>query len=690
MTDLRAYQPSFTSGELSPALYARTDLAKYAVGLKVARNVFIHPHGGASNRPGLQFVAEVKNSAKLARLIPFEFNTEQTYILEFGDLYMRVFRGGQTVLDGGLPYEIVTTYGHIDLQDLVFSQEADVMYFTHVEYPVAKIGREGDADWTLEDVDFAPSIAAPTGQSAALTVNTGTGQAAMTYAVSAVDDNTGEESLPAFTASINANLSVAGNKNTVTWSAVAGAGFYKIYKREGNSYGYIGFTDQLSFVDQNITADLADGPQQALNPFDGPGNYPRCSTFIEQRLGFFSTKNNPQAAFLSQTANYENFGVAQPTKADDAVTFRIRSRKVNEIRAAIALRGLMLMTSGGEYIVTGGQEAAILPSAIDIDPQGERGSTTLQPIVVGNTVLYAQRRGCVIRDLSYDYASDGFDGQDRTILSRHLFGGKTIKAWAYAQAPNSIIWVVLNDGSLVSLTYMREHEVFAWTRHDTDGVFEDVAVVGEGEEDVPYFIVRREIGGVQKRYIEKLHTREFQSSEQCFFVDSGLTYDGSPASIISGLDHLEGRTIVALADGNVVRDLVVTGGEVTLPDAASLVHLGLPYLAQIKTLDLDLGNVQGLGSVQGRQKSVASMGLRVENTRGIFYGSYEGGDGEGMMEWKQREEEDWNEAIRLFTGDVATLSMMPNWDTGANVIIEQRDPLPMTILAIMPDVKLGA
>lgn len=701
MADLRAYQPSFTAGVLSPALWARVDLAKYGSGLKQGVNLFVHPHGGASNRAGLEFIRETKDSTKRARLIPFEFNTEQTYQLEFGDKYMRVFKDGGLVLTGGgAPYELVTPYDHTHVGDLVFVQEADVMYVVHPLYEIRKIGRLADNNWTISVVNFAPKIAAPV-----LTAVTRPGDTTgdpnanplpYTYCVAAVSADTSEESLPSNTGTVVNDLTIAGGMNRVFWNAVPGASRYIVYKEDNGVFGYIGGTSGLFFDDKNIVADVADTPQTARNPFVGANNYPRCVTFIEQRLAFASTIKDPQAVWMSQSASYENFGYSSPAKASDAVTFRIKARQVNEIRSMISARGLMLLTSGAEWVVSGGSNSdAITPSAIKIDNQGYRGSARVQPVLVGNMILFAQARGGVIRDFGYEFTNDSYTGKDLTIMARHFFENRSIVAWAYAQAPYSMAWCVLDDGSLVSLTYMKEHDVWAWTNHisDANAVFEDVSVVAEGNEDVPYFIVRRTISGVQKRYIERLHTREFETIEDAFFVDSGLTYSGAAKKIITGLDHLNGMKVVALADGNVVRDLTVgpvTGGiGVTLPYAASKAHVGLPMEATLQTLDLDLGNVPNLGTVQGRQKSVSNVTLRVENTRGIWVGGPKGlTDQSKLIEYKQRSTEAWNEAIGMYTGD---FDITPQWDwnRGGNVVVKQYDPLPMTILAIMPEITVG-
>lgn len=797
MADLRGYQPSFTAGELSPSLHARVDLAKYQVGLKKALNVFIHPHGGVSNRAGLEFVGEVKNSANQTRLVGFEFSNDQTLILEFGNLYVRFWKNGAQVLSAGLPYEVVTPFTTAQLWELVFTQEADVIYITHRSHAPRKLSRLADDNWTLTTPTFGPTMASPTGllavasysfpggdadtlsfavtavgpggeESAAsgsvsrlyrfqnpagryllLTWNavvgasyyrvyktggqgdegfmgeafdtefritsesgdfsdlapgaadpgapsTPTGVAISNefgqtyrYVVSAISEATGEESLPSAEATVENDMTFQGNKNRLQWNAVTGAEAYNIYRDDNGVYGFIGRSENTSFVDENITADLADGPQTAYNPFSGAGNYPACSTFVDQRLAFASSLNNPQAVWLSQSGNYENFSYSRPRKASDGFEFRIRSKKVCEIRSMLQTKGLMLFTSTEERLVSDGDGSGPNPESIVSKNQGYRGAAAVQPVEVGNTVLFAQRLGAVIRDFSYEFAEDSFVGKDLTVMARHLFEYRYIKAWGYAQYPWSIVWVVLDNGACASLTYMKEHDVWGWSRHETDGVFEDVVVIPEGGEDVPYFVVRRTIDGVEKRYIERLHTRGFEVIEDAFFVDSGLTYSGAAADVISGLGHLEGKTVVALADGNVVRDLVVESGSVTLPFEAEVAHIGLPYQATIRTLDIDLGQVRGLGTVQGRMKSISEVTFRVERTRGIWLGAEDATRDSGkMVEYKQRSTEAWNEAIGLYTGDLR-ITAMPNWTSGGNVIVSQFDPLPMTILAIMPDITMG-
>jgi hypothetical protein len=792
MAILRTMQPAFTAGELSPALWARTDLAKYQSGLKTARNVFVHPHGGVSNRPGLEFIGEVRNSAP-GNLLSFVFDAEtnQTYNLEFTAGKIRFYRAGVLILSGGLPYEVNTPYTVDHIKDLVFAQENDVMFITHQSYAPRKLSRLADNSWTLTVMTFQPGIAAPTGLSvsayfqrrsgnidnrdykvtavsasnaesaASVAVNIdvqtenedgrrirfdwsnstgadhyklyrtdeeigvvaesdqseveilptqaqGDGATAplvsmpgappaplfvtasiaygeeMTYVVAAVSES-GEEGLPSAPATARNDLTYKGNRNSLTWNPVVGADSYAVYRLDNGRYGYVGTTETTEFTDKNIVPDLSSAPQQADNPFAGAGDYPSCINFYQQRLAMAGTLNNPAGVWLGQSANYENFSSASPARASDAITFRIRSREKNQVRALVETRGLGIFSSAAEFTVSGATDEVLTPNSINIKKQGNRGSSSLQPIAVGEVSLFARARGGVVQDFSYDFANDAFTGKDLTIMSRHLFEGRKIVSWGYAQAPHSIVWVVFDDGGCVSLTYMREHDVWAWTRHDTDGLFEAVNVVPEAQMDAVYFIIKRAVDGIDKRYIERLHSRSFETSEDAFFVDSGLTYEGSAVTTLSGLDHLVGKTVVALSNGNVVSNLVVNeDGEITLPNATTKAHVGLPYASEIKTLDIDLGAVQGLGTVQGRYKSVASVTLRIEKTRGLWVGP----SFDKLTEFKQRAAENWDEATRLATGD-EEITLSPDWTKGGTVCIQQNVPLPMTILAIMPDLRVG-
>jgi hypothetical protein len=767
MAITRRLKTSFTGGEYSPALAARVDLEKYNTGMKTAKNIIVHPHGGASNRSGTELISYARQG-ELTVQVPFiaSIETDETYALLFSEGRIMFTRNGLPVLEdevsgatyadnGGNARITKTSHGYADedyvvwvdatnaalhnrmlevdyvdantfdlkymdgsnvefdtvdaggtfttrrrytvatpyLEDEVrvvsYAQDNDVMYLAHVNHAPRKLSRLGDTNWTIETIDFTPQMTAPTGLSVTVTDGDGHDPAldeTVYYRVAAISSETGEESLPSSSVFANCDLALQGAKNVLSWTAVADVDRYIVYKDTAGVYGYIGATQNTNFTDNNIVEDTSDGPQSAVNPFDGVGYYPRTVTMHEQRLVWGSLANDPQAVFLSQSTIFENYGAASPAKADDAITFRLRSRERQYIYSLVSTSaGLAMFTSTTEWMVSGGsQEDYLTPTNPVPRPQTRRGSYYLPPLLVGDVIMYAQARGGVVRDFAYSFEDDTFNGPDRTILARHLFEHKRIVSWCYAQSPYSIVWAVMDDGTLLSLTYLREHDVWGWTPHETDGEVESVMSLPEGDEDAVYITCKRTIDGQEYRFHERMASRLVTGQDDWFFVDCGLRYEGDPVSSVSGLQHLEGAEVAILADGYVVEGQTVTDGAVELGGEYSNVVVGLPYDAEIETLDLDLGNIPELGVIQGRSQSLPSLLIHVEHTRGIWTGHSR----DNMNEWKQRATENYGEAIAPFTGKFE-MDTDPDYTQTGNIIIQQRGPLPMTILAVAPDVSVG-
>jgi hypothetical protein len=817
---IHVIQPSFSGGELAPSLHARVDLAKYATGLKTCRNFLVQAHGGVANRTGTKFITETKNSAKKTRLIPFEFNTTQTYVLELGHLTMRVIKDGGLIslaanppayagsrsyditetdssdvnypfvrhsnvnyilISGtglnvtpgtnaaiwhaltGLVIEIPTPYTETEIAEIDFTQSADIMTIVHTSHPVQELKRYSHYAWDLVPVVFGTTMAAPTNvASTRQEYDSSATETSYSYVVTSVKTDTGEESIASSATSISNNNLSNTVTNTITWTAVSGADSYNVYKSRGGIYGFVGRATSTTFKDDNIEADANDSPASARTIFNTTNEFPGTVVYYQQRLVFGQTNNDPQKIFMSQTGNFHNFNISEPLRDDDAVTFTIAASQVNEIRHLVPLSDLIILTSGGEWLMTA-NDGVVSPSTIQVKPQGYRGSADAPPIVIGNTIIHLQAKGAIIRDLAFALESDSYTGNDLTVLASHLFAGKTVKEWAYAQAPHSIVWVVLNDGTLAALTYMREHEVWGWSRHDTDGTFESVCTISEGDEDATYFVVNRTIGGATKRYIERYHTRVFDTVADAFFVDSGLSYDGTNTSAttltlsggsnwthsetltltanastfvsgdpgntftltigtetlvctvqaytsatvvtvkagrdvpvafrsvatavwskgvdaISGMGHLEGKTISILADGNVEAQKVVSSGAITISHPASKIHLGLPIQGDVQTLNLELGQP----TQQGKKKSISAVTLRVEESRGGKIGF----DKDHLTEFKQRAYEPYGTATSLKTGDIK-VTMPSTWASEGTIFYRQDDPLPMTLLAVIPEVSVG-
>jgi hypothetical protein len=583
-------------------------------------------------------------------------------------------------------YEIVSPFLEADLFDLHFTQSADVLTITHPGYATRELRRSGATSWAFTTASFAPAIATP-GAPTMATGGPGGGMPInIEYVTTAVSADTYEESLQSPIGVGLHDLSIAGNYVGITPAAVAGAVRYNIYKiANGGLAGYIGQSDGTEFRDNNIIPDMSQTPPTANTPFTGAGNYPSTVTYIEQRRCFAGTNNRPQNIWMTRSATEGNLSQSVPVRDNDAIILRIAASQQNRIRHVIGLGDLIALTAGGEFRLYAAGTDVLTPSSTTPKPQSYVGASNVQPVVAENAILYEQASGGHMREFAY--AGDGLNGalyktNDISILAPHLFDDYTMVDIAFSRTASCpSLMVVRSDGVLLTMTYVPGQNVRAWSWWDTAGEFESVSCVTEGAEDVAYFVVKRTINGRDVRYIECAHTRRFVAKEDAFFVDSGLSYEGAAVDTISNLWHLEGETVVACADGASVRNLTVTNGRITLPADAEKVHVGLSYTANMKTLPLSW---QADGFGQGVVKNVNRVHVRVWNSSGVKLGPADG----TLYEIKQRTTEAYGTAPEMMQGWHHT-NVAPKWDSDGAVEIEQSDPLPVTILAMVLDVTVG-
>ena len=438
---------SFVSGEFSPKMDGRTDFDKYSSGAKTLENFLVHPQGAATRRVGTQFIAEVKSSAAKTRLIPFEFSTTQTYILEFGNTYIRFFKDKGQILDSGSAYEISTPYLTAELFEIKFAQSADVMYITHPNHEVMKLSRTGHTSWTLAEVEFTdgPYLATNsttttlTPQQAA----TGTGKTITASAVTGINGGAGFQ-----TTDVGRIISFNSGKAKIT---------------ARTNTTVVVATITTAFTNTNATAAFN------LGAYSDTTGHPSCVSFFEQRLVFAGTTDEPQTIFFSAAGDYENMTTG--TNAGDAMVYTIAANQVNAIRYMKAVRTLVVGTTGGEYTVSAdGTDASITPTNITIKRQSSYGSANVDAIPAGNAILFLQKARRKIRELQYNFDSDGYQAPDLTILNDSATNSG-INEMVYQQEPGSIIWCVRDDGVLAALTYQRSENVIAWSRHIFGGVF---------------------------------------------------------------------------------------------------------------------------------------------------------------------------------------------------------------------------
>lgn len=684
MANIRILNRSFAGGEVSPEMFGRIDDVRFATGTALMRNFIALPHGPAANRPGLQFVREVKDSSKKVRLIPFTFSTTQTFAIEMGAGYFRFHSMGGTVLSAGVPYEIANPYAEADLFDIHYVQSADVVTLVHPNYPPKELRRLGATNWQLIDIAFGPPISAPTGVTATASGAPGSGLITYRYKVTAVVDNPQGESLASSEATVSNNLFTSGATNTIAWVATVGANRYNVYKYSGGVFGYIGQTTDLNIVDDNIAADISKTPPIYDVQFNAAGDYPSAVTYFEQRRVFAGTTNKPQNIWMTRSGTESNLSYSLPVRDDDRIAVRVAAREANTIRHAVPLGNLIFLTSSAEWRVTSINTDAITPTSISVRPQSYIGANNAQPLLVNNNVLYAAARGGHVREMAFNETAGGYLSGDLSLRSPHLFDNLDVLDMAYAKAPQPIAWFVSSNGKLLGLTYVPEQQVGAWHQHDTaEDVFESCTAIAEGTEDALYVVVKRTINGATKRYVERMASRQFVEQQDAFFVDSGLTYDGVETSTISGLGHLEGETVSILADGAVHPQRLVTAGTITLDNPASKVHVGLPITADIQTLPVAAG-IDG-GYAQGRAKNVNKVWLRVYRSSGIFVGP----SADKLTEAKQRTTENYGLPPALKSDEIEVM-VDPAWGQGGQVFVRQADPLPLTLVSMAMEVAIGA
>lgn len=391
-------------------------------------------------------------------------------------------------------------------------------------------------------------------------------------------------------------------------------------------------------------------------------HYPTEVDLYQDRV-VWATNNQIDATKIS---DYINFGVSTEVTDDDAVSIIIKDKKINKINSAIAGSQLLVFTDSGNFIHN---NDTFTPSSATFLNQGSTGGADVKPVIVRDNIIYVHPMKQAISDYAYSFETDGYAGQDITILANHLFDNKKIKELAYQQEPYSIIWVLQEEGSVLACTYLRQQNVVAWTPMDFGGKVLSIGVMSNGSNQELYLAVERKNGV----FIEKMPTRLLSyNPEEQFFVDCGRSYRGEAASVIEGLDYLEGEEVVILADGQVQPRQIVQNGKITLKYPASVVHVGLPYESEIRSLPMDF--MGGDGTSQDRKKRIVGATVFFINTVGGKIGT----EGFEIDPVERVKPEAFNtpEPLRDFSQNINLAGIH---EYAPSLVIKQSDPLPLTV-----------
>ena len=729
MSAVSPIKTNWTAGEVSPKLKGRVDVVKHENGAETVRNFLVTPFGGVNRRPGTVFVAGVRTHNQAAIIIPFVFSTDQTYQLVFNADRIRFFRnqapivetavaisGGITQANPGVVtaashgysngddviitgvvgmtevngktyrvanatantfaltdpangnnvdtsgytayasggsvkriYEIASPYAEEDLDRVQWAQIADIMYLAHPDYAPRKLSRTGHTAWTLSTVTFINGPYKPRDESTR-TMTPGA--------------TSGATTMTASTAFFTADM-------------------VGMLIRYGTGGGYALITGYTSTTVVNITVQKTLSGTGAstdweIGAWGEEYGYPACVTFYEQRSSWAATYAQPQTTWLSVSEDYENM-LAGANDAD-ALLFTIATEEVNAIRWLKADKPLILGTSGGPFSLSSGSNAdPLTPTNVVVKKENGFGCYDILPEKIGNYVYYVQRDGKIIRELAFDFNIDAFKALNISLISEHITGTGIVDM-AYQQSPDNVLWLVRADGKICTLTREVDQEVAAWAQHDTregSDLFESISVIPGTSYDEVWVIVKRTINGYTRRYVEYFAGSDFTDQEDAHYVDSGLKYDGAPATTISGADHLEGMEAAIFADGAVVPNQTVTNGTITLENAASVVIVGIPITSRVKLLTIEGGSATG--SSQAKQRRIVEAIVRVYRSLGFTCGL----DESSLDDVEVRNSDDPMDEPPTLASDDFPVLIPGGWNKKSQLVVEVSQPVPLHILAIM-------
>ena len=417
--------------------------------------------------------------------------------------------------------------------------------------------------------------------------------------------------------------------------------------------------------------------------------YPQTLCFFQDRLCFGGTKKQPYMVWMSRTGDYGNFSVekASGTVTDDsAVALAFVSRKQFKILHLIASTDLIVLTAGNEWTVSGSD--TVTPSKAVPKMQTTRGCNTVEPLMIGGRIVFVQGRGSTVRDMAYSYETDSYGGNDLTLLAKHIIENVQIVDSAYKQEPDSTIYFVRSDGTMVCLSYIMEQKVYAWSTIETQGKIEAVAAVQEGDEDIIYLVVKREINGVTVRNIEYLAKNPAKSNnpDDYIMLDNAIEY--STAEKSSGETEIDaaeltGEKVTVIGDGRMYSGLTVSqDGTVTLPAAVQHAFIGLPYRSIVELPNVEIRT--GDGTMQGRKKQISTCILRLSNSLGGMVGP-----DINTMDLINFDEQNAVSDIKLFTGDKYMTLPIGGFNNEGRVIIVTDEPYPFNLLAVVREVSFG-
>lgn len=742
-------QSAFTGGEISAEVANRVDLDKYQFAVLQAKNCLVKPHGPIYRRPGMMYVSRTKYNDKKSIAVAFNGTDNNDYLLEIGDKYIRVYKKGEYlgveiitpftedtlqdlrfiqsadtmfIASGKYPVKQLARYSDADWRFSDF--EITDMYFKEKEYTgdatITPSAASGDITLTASKALFSGAqvgsklklkqeVAAATVSASNATtekvkvganwkvISHGTWSGKLTIEKS--NDGESWKKYREYTSKDDYNPSESGSVTEEMWlhavcSVTGGTCNVDLTAMPYTAEGVVTITECVSGTQAKAHVDKELANTDKTSNFSWGAwseefGYPQTLCFFQDRLCFGGTKKQPYVVWMSRTGDYSNFSVekASGTVTDDsAIAASFISRKQFEILHLIASTDLVVLTVGNEWTVSGSD--TVTPAKINPKMQATRGCGKTEPLMIGGRIVFVQGRGSTVRDMAYSYETDSYDGNDLTLLAKHIVDGCEIVDSCYKQEPDSTLYFVRSDGTVACLAYILDQKVYAWSTIETDGEIEAIAALQEGEQDVIYAIVKRVINGVTVRNIEYFRNNPTRSAEPHDYVmlDAAVEFGNAGKAVAETtfqVPELAGRTVDVLGDGRMFKELLVDAdGTVTLPAPVQRAIIGLPYTSIVELPNVEIKT--GDGTMQGRKKQISNCVLRLQNSLGG-----EVGPDKNTMDIITYDETSAVSNIQLFTGDKEMTLPIGGFNNDGRIYIKTDSPYPFTLLAAIREVSFG-
>lgn len=743
-------QSSFAGGEISPDVANRVDLEKYQSALLQAKNCYIRPYGTVYRRAGSVYLAKIKAKNNKVLLRTFK-GTSHDYMLIFTENSLAIWSGDTQVTSITTPYagSILSDLRFCQSADVMYIASGLYPLYTLSRYSdtdwkfsALEISKPYFDDQLLQrdNVKIKPS---GTSGGINLSSNLSIFSSDMVGGYVQIEQNIPTASVQLAGGGTTAALLVGKEWSLRTNQAWSGTVHidksadgnswqeYRTYvsKKDANYVENGTFTEPVFLrlrVDKSegdITATLTrleythtgsvkitgySSPTyvsgQVIEPLGDTSDsinynfsvwsphfgYPRICGFFQDRLVIGATKSQPYMLWMSRTGDYYNFSVEKRSGSvtdDSAIALSFISREQSRIEHLVTASDLIIFTDGDEWIMSGNN--AITPSQAQHQIQTSRGCTDVAPLKIGNRTLFVQRRGITIRDMGYDYTSDSYDGVDLTLLAKHLTKNNPVLAAAYMQDPDSRVYCVTTNGTIICLAYVIDQKVYAWSRMVTAGKYLSVCNIESGTEDKVYVAVKREgITADGEIVIERLvNDVDSNVPKDHIMLDCAKILSRSDISNFSSdkwhAPYLAGAgKIDVLADNDWIKDVTIDGnGDFSLPSKAQQVIVGFPYVTDIELPNIEISTQEG--TLQGRKKKVNSVVLRLSQSLGGSIGVEEG----RLDEIKYDEYSD--QIVSLYSGDKECTMPNPGFEMYGRVFIRTNEPYPFSLASVVRRVVIA-